>query len=169
MSRQVAAIGALASSGIATSAKPAQELEALYAFVSSDPVNQVDLLGLSGGDVLKMFAVFRNTFLDMCRYCKRTDYGWVGNAISWYGGTLGCQDQEKVMEEALNRAGGFQDKWSFVNDFTLTHNWVSAVSKNPADPEISLDTWKGCFEVKFRATPGANWKQCFQCNPCRAW
>ncbi len=53
-----------------------------YVFVDNDGINHYDYLGLSGRDVLKMWAIFANTLQEYCKKCIRCDIPWLGNATA---------------------------------------------------------------------------------------
>lgn len=154
----------------------------LYVFCSNQPISCVDALGLTGSDVLAMFAMFRDRFIELCKKCQRSDLGWPANYSEIARGPgLGCVRQSELMEKVLADYGPFQD-WTFAIDpnigkripfldipsvtFGAPHKVVTGVSSDPGDPYVIMDTWRGCFEVKFASLPGASWKKCFECNPC---
>ncbi len=141
----------------------------VYAFCLNSPLAAVDPLGLASGDVLRMFAVFRNTMEKMCNNCNRIDFGWIGNYVALIPGSpmMGCYSQAEAMLNALDNSGPFKD-WSIELNFrdVPPHNWVVAVPSDPSDPQVKMDTWYGCFTVKFPASPSADWEKCFACAPC---
>ncbi len=150
-----------------------QALGPTYTFVNNDALNHFDYLGLSGRDVLKMWAIFANTLQEYCKKCIRCDIPWLGNvaASAPWTSARGCTWQALDMHKRL------LDNLSFKSDATWTldtpntggnffnHNWVSAESDDPSDPKVELDTWKGCITVTFPNATQASWKRCFKCPP----
>ena len=132
----------------------------LYGYCVNDPVNFVDLKGLSESDVWKIHKIFRETVDKWTREGKRHYNPGVNNSLRLlymlscgmmgepYGG---CGDQWKEMTEKLKNCS-YDDRWSFEWDGIWTflifpHQRGVAGSDNPSDPTIIYDPWKDTFII----------------------
>ena len=140
-----------------------------HGFSGNDPVAQYDAIGLSPNDVSTIYAVFIPTFDEMCKKCLRCDAKALNNlyALSPFSSNLGCTSQALFIQTrllAINRKT-WEDTWIFDTDYRRfpPHNWGTAHSRNASDPEIALDTWRGCITMTW--PNGRTWEKCLECAP----
>lgn len=143
----------------------------LYGYSFHDPVNFIDMNGLSPEDVAKIKETFKNQVSAMTSSGQRRDPGLMNNYSrslnDLTGGMLGspfkgCIEQADVLQNVLS-SGKYDDKWSFnlvgsdlphlepqltfgFNPFA--HHWVEAVSSNPSDPVLIIDPWRNIIKQK---------------------
>jgi len=119
----------------------------LYGYCLNDPVNMIDLLGLSEADVEKMYETFYRTVDDMTEKGLRHPNSYWNNFSSTFGsGYLGCGEQAEYLNEEL-RKNTYDDVWFFdvKQGFTSTgfpHQWSEAIPQTSHDPIIVMDPWK---------------------------
>jgi uncharacterized protein RhaS with RHS repeats len=130
---------------------PIQELGGLnlYDYVANDPLNLVDLFGLSQRDVNSLLNGYNQATSQMNQSGSRV--GWLAPASSlnfWLGFGWECEHQSQYLKNQLDQKH-YDDHWT-INIVTrpdLTHTWVVAVSDNPYDPSIKMDPWWGSVTV----------------------
>jgi len=132
----------------------------LYGYVGNNPVNLVDLFGLSQQDVNSIFSGYNQATTSMnqagYRYGFFPPFSSANSDISgrwwnlfywtpWYNGKgWECYSQSKYLAQQLN-SQQYDDQWTIITVTRpdLTHTWVEATSNNPSDPSIRLDPWWG--------------------------
>lgn len=127
----------------------------LYDYVGNNPVNLVDLFGLSQQDVNSILNGYNQATTAMNQAGHRVGwfpplsslnsdlYPWPSSGKGWE-----CVSQSQYLAQQLNNQQ-YDDQWT-INTVTrpdLTHTWVEAVSSNPYDPSINLDPWLGSVTV----------------------
>ncbi|WP_374035290.1 RHS repeat domain-containing protein [Bdellovibrio bacteriovorus] len=128
----------------------------LYGYSFNDPVNFIDINGLSPEDVKRIQSEFNSTVASMNRVGARRPGSGLGNGILnniistaqtfSNEGYLGCIDQANLTGNQL-RGIKTDDKWSFsvVPNATKTHYFIRATSSNPLDPVLTIDPWLNSF------------------------
>lgn len=65
-----------------------------------------------------------------------------------------CFEQSNIMIDFFEEnyeSFGFDDVWTFKHVWEQKkdgHHWIEAISDNPSDPLIVIDTWKGKHSIK---------------------
>lgn len=118
----------------------------LYRFVRNDPINWIDLFGLSPHDVNKILKSAKSYIKKLTESGLRTGNGALGaswnNITAWFGKRLGCAEQTDLTVANALLPLDFDDNWTFAHVRTavpLFHQFVIAHSDNPLDPTILID------------------------------
>jgi hypothetical protein len=129
-----------------------------YLYAEDDPVNLIDMLGLSAADVTKIYNLYAQKLQAMTDAGQRLNtegdhtIGWYNNLCGLFGGQeLGCGQQAAEVDAVLV----FQ-KYDVHWDFDipqifnpLPHQFVKATSADPNDPTLIIDPWAGTFYEKY--------------------
>ena len=73
------------------------------------------------------------------------------------------------MEDVLDKMH-FEDGWDITVNYDTSnpifhHNSVRVKPKNPDDPVVDIDPWKGCFSVTWpKGSTQKDFKRCFSCK-----
>ena len=139
-----------------------------YLFGRNDPFRYFDVHGLSVADVGNMYATFVEKLTVMC-ICHMScpEIGWLQNlpTAPYYG----CTKQTEYMEDVLDKMH-FEDGWDITVNYDTSnpifhHNSVRVKPKNPDDPVVDIDPWKGCFSVTWpKGSTQKDFKRCFSCK-----
>jgi RHS repeat-associated protein len=131
-----------------------------YAYCGNDPINEIDLFGLSLNDINKLYTSSQDYVKEMTQDGLRINNGNLNNLLSTIQQLakryrlsnikpyLGCGEQAAKLTEHLN---GLEtdDKWIFYYETEGTligiHQFIHAVSSNPNDPEVILDPWNNSY------------------------
>ena len=135
----------------------------LYGFVVNNPIGLFDVNGLSAADVSAITDVFMNLLKQMCQ--EKTccpEIGWGQNLLPGY---KGCRKQASQAEGVFDSLH-YQDMWDISINYQQfpPHNTVDIDPRNPSDPSINIDTWRGC--ITYTYPPGSSetsYKSCFTC------
>ncbi len=148
----------------------------LYTFVDNNPVNEIDLLGLSPADVIRLTTLSQSYTSLMTQNGQRMGNGDINNILSSLqrlgrskNPYLGCGEQADALVQFLNGTGT-DDPWQFYRvdgyDGIVPHQWLVAVSGNPNDPQLYLDPWKNQFNTSGNQMHGNNmWNSTFGTVP----
>ena len=136
----------------------------MYEFCENDPVNFVDIFGLSPKDVKNILDSFKSEVAAMTDEGKRNNFyiynnlaipaqqlgAWsvTGKAEGLYNG---CKGQAYLLQASLNEImGSLDDKWQFnvTPTWAGTHYILTAKSSQKNDPTILLDPWRNKTKVK---------------------
>ena len=126
----------------------------LYAYVGNDPVNWIDMLGLSFSDVIKIHLSYQDTMRKMNKNGKRRKgSGYINGVINNIQKTYGnesityeeCYGQAELVLMALRKLS-LDDQWEFNMIHGFGHYWAEVISSNPEDPIIKIDSWIDAVE-----------------------
>jgi len=137
-----------------------------YLFVRNEPLLSCDAYGLSVADVANMYLAFVNELEQMCA-CHLTcpELGWWQNIGAYWG----CTRQTENLQEVFDKLK-YEDMWDITVNYDtsrwpLNHNSVRVKPRNPEDPVVDADTWKGCFSVTWpKGSSQQDFKRCFTCK-----
>jgi hypothetical protein len=136
----------------------------LYGFVVNNPTDLFDLNGLSAADVSNITAAFMKLLKDMCQ--EKTccpEIGWGQNLLPGY---KGCRKQASQAEGVFDSLH-YQDMWDISINYQQLppHNTVDIAPRNPDDPSINIDTWRGCITYTYPpgSSTGTSYKSCWTC------
>jgi len=129
----------------------------LYRFVDNNPINEIDPLGLSPADVIRLTTLSQSYTSLMTQNGQRLNGGDWNNFMSSLqrlrgnnNRYLGCGQQADALAIFLNGTGT-DDQWLIYNmeinipDFPGYHQLLIAQSSNPNDPLLYLDPWNNTF------------------------
>jgi len=148
----------------------------LYQYVGNNPVNKIDLFGLSPADVTRLQTISQGLTYQMTADGQRLGSwlwgpagGYLGNIIqtpqdlydwatgrplrNYQQGSWSCQAQAQNMQDRLQpflQPGLLDDAWTAtqVQNDSNTHVWLQLNSSNPNDPVIVVDPFKGRVNTK---------------------
>jgi RHS repeat-associated protein len=136
----------------------------LYGYVGENPVNRVDLLGLSEQDIIRIRHIIQHTINIMSENRERIPNPWRNNQCKRYPFTCpegydsdnikDCGEQTSAVNIALEK-GKYDENWQFYMDSGFGHAWGLAISSNEDDPLIYYDP---------RANEVSVGKPCPSCN-----
>ena len=124
----------------------------LYGYVLGDPVDFVDILGLSASDV-EAITEAMNAYVTMLnanglRLPGSGEFsGWLNNIGSSLGvGYWGCIDQSENLLPYLEQLD-LDDNWQFkLIRPSWFHQNIQGTSSNPNDPTLIIDPWRNTIE-----------------------
>ena len=131
----------------------------LYGYVNGDPVNGVDLEGLSPADVVILLNISKHFTDQLTRNGERIDPGIINNLLiscrvlgiceNEYNGCGGQSDALKDFLDNYINNKKFDDKWNIekIYNFPVHYN-LKATSSNPNDPVLILDPHAYKFGAK---------------------
>ena len=143
----------------------------LYGYSFNDPINFIDMNGLSPNDVKTITNTFNNTVTSMTNSGQRASPGAWNNfnssINSLTGGAAGhpyqgCYDQANTMSGALS-GQHYDDQWtfsqvgsngphlepqSFLGGNLFPHWWLEGHSSNPMDPTLIIDPYNNIIKSK---------------------
>jgi len=135
---------------VGTVGKPGIETN-LYGYSFSDPINFIDINGLSAEDVNQIKSKFRDVVDSMTRNGVRHPNPYWNN---WRRGLsditngnlgnphfLGCYEQASETQRLLESLK-YDDVWTFSPKNNLFHHWIEGRSSNPNDPVLTIDPWR---------------------------
>jgi RHS repeat-associated protein len=118
----------------------------LYGYVGGNPVNRVDLLGLSAEDVRNIKKIIQREIDRIARNGQRLSSPIFNNVCRAIDGCdpthdlKDCNEQTDAVKDALNKElKNFDDNWRFDSLNGLGHVWGVAMSSNKDDPIIYFD------------------------------
>jgi RHS repeat-associated protein len=156
-----------------------------YSYVGSSPVNSVDPAGKSKEDVDALISNAHDlTQLMLDAGLKFSGSGIANNALAttqyvydalsldvglpFQPPYLGCGDQASfVIEGLIPLIPKLDDTWMLdqpggwgLDGHLLYHQWVSATSSSPRDPDIIIDPWNNQYQLipKGGKPNSANWQ-----------
>lgn len=137
-----------------------------YLFIRNDPLRLHDNFGLSVADIANMYSAFVDELKALCAcHLSCPELGWRQNVGAYWG----CTRQTENLEEVFDKLK-YEDMWDITvsydtSRFPLNHNSVDIKPRNPDDPLVNADTWKGCFTVTWpKGSSQKDFKRCFTCK-----
>ena len=131
------------------------KINMLYCFIDNNPINFLDLFGLSKADVKKISNIFRKVVDKMTTDGDRHPIPYLNNILRTLhivskgkAGIpyLSCGEQEERVTLELKREV-YENSWIFQYNHYYIHIWGEAISDNICDPKIIYDPWKN--KIKF--------------------
>jgi hypothetical protein len=115
------------------------------------------------GDTEQIGEVFKSTLTQWNKQGIRTSFGPWNNFLRFLGDLsggrvgnqnfLGCFEQAIEMKKILEQSQ-FKNGWTFKEMNNEFHHWLEARSKNPQEPPLIIDPWKGAIIRKSKSWPG---------------
>jgi RHS repeat-associated protein len=126
-----------------------------YAYVKSNPVMFIDLLGLSEADVQRIRDSINQSIRDMVNGRHRRPgsgfwNGYLNNAERMWTDNYqiyDCWDQTYYTNTQLRELDNLDDDWKFEIVEGIGHATGRAVSGNPKDPIIDYDPWRDTIDT----------------------
>jgi hypothetical protein len=113
-----------------------------------------------------MYWAFVDELEKLCVYhLSCPEKGWEQNICAYWG----CTRQTENLEGVLDKLK-YEDGWDITvnydnSSWPFNHNSVRMKPRNPDDPVVDADTWKGCFSVTWpQGSSQKDFKRCFTCK-----
>ncbi|MDB6016692.1 MAG: putative rhs-related protein [Pedosphaera sp.] len=121
-----------------------------YQFVFNEPIERVDLYGLSAADVDKILDTCKKTIKELTDAGKRSNNGELNNLENMLGDKkkLGCGEQAAYLAGKLQKTQT-DDSWTINSPYVhlfpsgVPHQFLILKSDNDKDPILYLDPWAG--------------------------
>lgn len=118
----------------------------LYSYALNDPINLIDMNGLTPADVNRIKNSYRRTVDNMTQNGRRLSDPIVNN-LAWlnpFNDVKGCYGQAEEVANELNGDPNLQDNWSITREGhngPFPHYWVDAINNTNPNESIRLDPW----------------------------
>jgi len=127
----------------------------LYQFVGNDPINAIDLFGLSDKDVSQITAISQLSIMQMTANGERINpvFNDASTLLPWNKNRKGCSAQADTTLGALLNHHKYDDEWRFSHVAVIHpslipfHQFIIAKSENPNDPRLLIDPYNNSITV----------------------